>query len=121
MPNPNAVVARIIRFDPPLDRPAAELLRADRGISILLEGDQRVSLDPGDPRSVGFVQLLDGLSKQRLPVYIETKPDTAVIARLLIPHVARVMAIEPRSADALGVELEFSHARHVLRRGQADY
>jgi hypothetical protein len=121
MPNPNAVVSRVIRFEPPLDRPPAEMLRAERGLSVELEGARRVRLDPADPRSVGFTQILDGLSKQRLPVYLEIDPATSTITRLLIPHVTRVIGIRQIDEGVLGVELERSHARHVLRRGNPDF
>src|SRR5713226_5091552 len=119
MPNPNAVVSRTIRLDPPLDRAAAEMLRAERGLSVELEGGRRVRLDPANPRSPGFAQILDGLSKQHLPVYVEIDPATEAITRLLIPHVARVASISS-SQGALDVELDPSHARHVLPLGQPD-
>ena len=119
MPNPNAVVSSIIRLDPPLDRAPAEMLRAERGLSVELEGGRRVRLDPVNPRSAGFARILDGLSKQRLPVYVEIDPATEAITRLLIPHVARVASISSRQG-ALDVELEPSHARHVLQLGKPD-
>lgn len=121
MPNPNAVVSNVIRFEPPLDQVPAELLRAERGLFVELEGGRRVRLDPGDPRSVGFTQVLDGLSKQRLPVYLEIDPASSAITRLLIPHVTRVVGVRPIDEGVFGVELEFSHARHVLRRGQPNF
>lgn len=121
MPNPNAIVSSVIRLDPPLDRPPAELLRAEGGLSVELEGERRVRLDPADPRSTGFAQILDGLSKQGLSVYIEVDPGTSAITRLLIPHVTRVVSIRPIDVGVLGVELELSHGRHVLRRSDPDF
>lgn len=120
MPNPNAVVSTVIRFEPPLDRPAAELLREERGLSVELEDGRRARLDPTDSRSVGFAQVLDGLRKQRLPVYLELDPETSTVTRLLIPHVTRVVGLRPIDEGALSVELERSHARHVLRSDQPD-
>lgn len=119
MPNPNAIVSNTIRFEPPLDRTPAEMLRIEGGPSVELEGGRIVRLDPNNPRSVGFIQILDGLSKQRLPVYLEIDPATAVITRLLIPHVARVVGITS-VANGLAVELEPSHALHMLRLGEPD-
>ncbi len=121
MPDPNATVSTVIRIEPPLERPAAELLRAEGGLSVELEEGRRARLDPDDPRSVGFAQILDGLSKQRLPVYLEVDPETSAVTRLLIPHVTRVVGIRPIDVGVLGVELELSHARHVLRRGAPDF
>jgi len=115
MPDPNAVVSTVLRIEPPLDRPAAEMLRAEGGLSVELEGGRRERLDPDDPRSAGFAQILDTLRKQRLPVYLEVDPETSAITRLLIPHVTRVVGIRPIDEGVLGIELERSHARHVLR------
>jgi hypothetical protein len=120
MPNPNAIVSTVIRFEPPLDRSAAEMLRGERGLSVELANGRRLALDPKNSRSVGFVQILDGLRQQRLPVYLEVDPATSAITRLLIPHVTRVISIRPIDDGVLSVELDASHARHVLRRGAPD-
>jgi hypothetical protein len=119
MPDQNAIVSRTIRLDPPLDRAAAEMLRAERGLSVELEGGRRVRLDPDDSRSAGFAQVLDGLSKQGHPVYLEVDPATDTIIRLLIPHIARVVGVSS-SQRGFDVELDSSHARHVLPEGQPD-
>ena len=119
MPNPNAIVSITVRLEPPLDRAPEEMLRAQGGISVQLDGDRRVRLDPADPHSAGFARVLDGLSKQRLPVYLEIDPATQAITRLFIPLVARVASISS-SQGALDVELDPSHARHVLKLGEPD-
>src|SRR5882672_6946925 len=121
MPNPNAIVSSVIRLEPPLDRPPVEMLRTERGLSVELEGGRRVRLDPANPRSAGFAQILDGLSKHRLPVYLEIDPATSTITRLLIPHVTRVVDVRPTDKGVVDVELEYSHARHTLRRGAPDF
>jgi len=105
MPNPNAIVTRIARIE------------RDQ---IVLEGDRRVRLDPASPRTRGVGPILEGLSTQRMPVYLEIDPATSTITRLLIPHVTRVVSLRPVE-DGLDVELEMSHARHVLRRGAPDF
>ena len=80
MPNPNAVISTVVRLEPPLDRPAEEVLR-EGGLSVELEGERRIGLDPADPRSVGFARILDELSRQRLPVYLEVDPATSTLTR----------------------------------------
>src|SRR2546425_7410260 len=105
MPNPNAIVSRIARIE------------RDQ---ITLEGDRRVRLDPESPRTRGLRPILEGLSTQRVPAYLEIDPATSTITRLLIPHVTRAVDVQP-SADGLDVELEMSHARHVLSRGAPDF
>jgi len=120
MPNPNAIVSAVVRLDPPLDRAPADLLRADRGISVELDGGRRVRLDPANPRSASFAQVLDGLSKQRLSVYVEVDPETTFITRVLMPHVTRVVDVR-EGRDGLDILIELSQARHVLRRESPDF
>lgn len=120
MPNPNAIVTTVVRLDPPLDREPAEQLKLEGGMSAELRTGERVRLDPGNPRSVGFAHVLDGLSRQKLPVYLEVDPVTAFVERVLVPHVTRVAAIAA-GPEGLDVEIEMSHARHVLPRGAADF
>jgi hypothetical protein len=105
MPNPNAIVSAVIRLDPPV---------------VELEAGRRVRLDPANPRSEGFRQVLDGLRHQKLPVYLEVDPATSIITRVLIPHVTRVVDVR-EAQDGLDVEIELSHARHVLRRSSPDF
>lgn len=121
MANPNAIVSQGIRLEPPLDRPVAELLRAEAGLTVVLDGDRRVRLDPGNERSAGFAQLLDQLQKRNAPVYVEIDPESTAITRLLIPHVTRVLDVAPIDDETLGIVIDRSHARHVLRRGSADF
>jgi len=121
MKNPNAIVSSIIRLDPPLKGSPAEMLRAQPDLSVELEGGRRVRLDPENPRSPGFIQVLDGLSKQHLPVYLEIEPNTSMITRLLVAKFNRIVNVQPAGKDALDVELEYSHARHTLLRGQEDF
>lgn len=119
MPNPNAIVSTTVRLEPPLDRAPEEMLRAEGGLSVQLEGERRLRLDPNDERSAGFARVLDGLGKQRLPVYLEVDPATDAITRLLIPHIVRVAGISS-AEGALAVELEPSHALHLLPLGGPD-
>lgn len=116
MPNPNAIVSLVLSVAPPPDRAAAD----DRGVSVELEEGRTVRLDPGDRRAGGFARVLDGLRQLRKPVYLEVDPATGTITRLLIPYVGRVQGIRPIDEGVLAVELEQSHARHVLRRTTPD-
>ena len=115
MRNPNAFISQTVRLDPPLDdRSPEELLRSETGISVELGGGRRVRLDPGDPRSPGFARVLDGLARERLPVYAEIDAATDAISRLRVPAVAHVIGIGGEGR-VLDVELDASHARHRLR------
>src|SRR6185437_14036610 len=106
MPNSNAIVSTTIRLEPPLDRGAEEMLRAEPGLAVELDGGRRARLDPTDPRSPGLARVLDGLSSQHLPVYLEIEPTTDTITRLLIPLIARVIDIRPGAEGTLDVELD---------------
>ena len=105
MPNPNAVVSSVRRVERD---------------SIELGNERRVRLDPERPDTRGLRPILEGLSQLRQPVYLEIDPATSAITRLLIPYVTRVADVQP-SEDGLDVELDNSHARHVLRRGAPDF
>lgn len=117
--NPNAVVSTVIRFEPPLEHPPAQMLRGREALWVELKQGRRARLEPEDPRSVGFAQVLDGLSRQRRPVYLEIDPETSAITMLLIPYVTQVLSVQPIH-EGLGVELARSHALHVLRRSEPE-
>lgn len=121
MRDPNAIVSTVVRFDPPLDVPAAEILGAQREITVELEGERRARLDPADPRAAGLAQVLAGLRDLHHPVYLEVEPETSTIRRLLIPTVGRVVDVRARDDGGLAVELEPSHALRVLPRDDPDF
>src|SRR2546423_479036 len=120
MPNPNAIVGLITRIDTAVDRPTAQTLR-DRpeGISIQVEGQRAARLTASD-RAQGQLEILIELQRIQHPAYLEVSPDTGAITRLLVPLVVKVASIRPSPEGAI-VELEISHARHVLRRDTPDF
>jgi hypothetical protein len=120
MPNSNAFISTFVRLEQSLDR-ALEMLRTGESISVELDDERRVQLDPADPRSSGFARVLDGLSTQMLPVYLEIDPASDAITRLLIPYIARVTGIGYSAEGALNVTLDASHAVHVLRLDGPDF
>jgi Glutaminase len=121
MPNPNAIVATVLGVEPPIDRPAGEMLKAEGGLRIELEGERTVRLDPEDSRSAGFAEILDELSKQGLPVYLEVAPATDVVERMRIPRVGRVIGLQPLEGGGLTVQLGYSHALHLLPPDSPDF
>lgn len=120
MPNPDAIVSSRIQFDPPLEGDPADALRAEGGLTVELAGERRISLDPADPRSIGYVEILDGLRRLRRPVYLELDPATDRITRLEIPQVGHVVGLTSRAPGVLDVELDTSHAVHQLRLAGPD-
>lgn len=120
MPNPNAVVALISRIDPPVVKSSAEMLREfPNGFLVELEGQPSTRLYVNE-RAAVMLEVLEGLRRLRTPVYLELDPDTRGIDLLLIPLVSKVLRISESTTGDLEVELEQSHARHVLRRANAD-
>ena len=121
MPGPNAIVGLIARIEPAVDKAgAAELLRHNPdGVSVHFERDQPVRVMQGHI-AAGVLDVLEGLRRLRAPAYVEVRPDTREITRLLIPLVTRVTKIDD-GADGLSVELEASHARHLLKRDSLSY
>src|SRR5262245_55709690 len=120
MPNPNAVIAVISRIDPPVTRPAAELIReSPNGFLVELEREPSTRLYVSE-HAAGLLEILEGLRKLRAPVYLELDPDTRGINLLFIPDVSRVARIYEREGN-LEFLLEQSHARNVLTRENPDF
>lgn len=122
MPNQNAIVGVVVRIDPSVEKlSAAELLRKNPGgISIVFEGEQAARLYPGD-RAAGILEILEELRKMRAPAYVEVSPANKAITRLLIPLVTRVTTVSESATEELKVELQASHARHLLKRRNPDF
>lgn len=121
MPNPNAIVSTIVEIDPPADKALAEKLNISDGVNLTLENGKQARLNPEDPRSYAYLSVLNGISKHGLPAYLELDPDNQFIKVIHIPHVTRVVGIyPPQEGGLLDVELEFSHARHVLQKDHED-
>lgn len=120
MPNPNAIVSRRVRIEGPSDLAAQEQVRGGDGLSVELDDGRKALLDPKNPRTPGFVQVLRGLEAIGSPAYLEIDPETSAVTDLLIPHVSHVIGLE---ADEGGyaVALDQSHAIHKLRRDAPDF
>jgi glutaminase-like protein len=120
MPNPNAIVATVVRVGPPDS--LREILVGKRGtVQVELADDRTVRLEGEHPKASGLASVLQGLAERSLPVYLEIDPDSSAISKLLIPHVTRVRQVSTRGEGDLEVELEDSHAKHRLRRESGDF
>jgi hypothetical protein len=121
MPNPNALVGVVGRIDPSVEKLSVTeyLRRYPGGVAIVLEGEQTARLLPGD-RAAGMLEILEQLRQLRAPVYLEVRPDSTEITRLLIPLVTRVSNVSEIGAD-FAVELQASHAQHLVKRKNPDF
>src|SRR5882672_9440875 len=122
MPNQNAIVGLIGKIDPQVEKlSSAEFWRQNPdGVSIQFEGDQTARLLPGD-RAAGMLRILEQLRQMKAPVYVEMRPETREIIRLLIPLVTRVAAISEPRGEEVRVELQLSHAVHRLVTTNPDF
>lgn len=121
MANKNTIVGAVVRIDPAVEKPGVEMFKAfPQGFSITFEGDRTARLKPSEQAS-HILEILEELRRIDAPGYVEVDPDTQEITRLLIPLVVKVANIEEGDTEEVGVELEISHARHVLKRANPDF
>jgi hypothetical protein len=121
MKNPNAIVSKIIRFKSEIEGPFSESLNKGRQLSIELEDGRNVLLDPSNPRSVGFAEILEDISKMQIPVYLEIDPKSEAITLIFIPYIARVFGIKEIDSRFISVEISDSHAKHLLPIDSPDF
>jgi hypothetical protein len=74
-------------------------------------------LDPQNPRDRTWGEVLSSLREQKEPAYVEIDPETSYITSLLLPQSFGVIALRDSPEEqAIAVDLEISHARHLLQR-----
>ena len=88
---------------------------ADAPDRVELDDGSSARFDPADERAGQMAEIVDGLAELGRPVYLEVDGD-GVVTALRIPHVARVERVMALDEGSVAVQLELSHARHVLRR-----
>jgi hypothetical protein len=117
MANPDAIVSQVSRIDPPLGTHAA----APAGRTVHFSDGRTARLDPDNPHSIGYCEILDSMRQAGLPVYVQLDPETGSVKRLLVPLVVTVRNIIPTESGELLVELETSSARHTLSPANPDF
>ncbi len=91
-------------------------------LRVKLRGGQSVLLDMNLPQSAIWADVLQSLRDTGQPAYVEVNPETKVITQLLLPRAVMVESVAPTvEKDGVQVELMISHARHFLRRSNANY
>jgi hypothetical protein len=97
----------------------AEITRDERGGTVVLADGQNARFDPAEGRAAAFASILEDLRRRKMPVYIETDPASGFIRRVYLPKLVRVESIT-ETPQGFSVTFEQSHARHVLKRDNAD-
>ena len=108
MPDPNAVVATVVRIDQPVDRSVDEM--------VLDVSHVRHVLPLAGPDFIEMEKLLRDAMASGNPVIVTEEED-----RLLIPQVVRVIELRATSDGGFDVRLEPSAARHQLRPALPDF
>ncbi len=118
MSNNHAIAGLVSHIDlPPLMTAAHRLSFESTPIDVTFDNGETTSLDPSEPLSAGYAQILEDLRDAQIPGYVEINPETGAISRLLIPLQVKVVALANIGAD-VAVGLEISQAHRVLKRSE---
>jgi hypothetical protein len=101
------------------ERPKLKRVRGKAGesaIRVRFASGVDARLNPESPRDRVWAEVLESLRDSGEPAYVEIDSDTSYISSLLLPRSFIVTAIRETPQSDLEIELEISHARHVLRR-----
>jgi hypothetical protein len=121
MSNNHAIAGLVSHIDlPPLMTAAHRLSFESTPIDVTFDNGETTSLDPTEPLSAGYAQILEDLRDAQIPGYVEINPETRSISRLLIPLQVKVVALANIGAD-VAVGLEISQAPRVLKRSNSQF
>jgi hypothetical protein len=118
MANPATIVGKISRIE---QLPPGVSTAAHKGRIVHFSDGSSARLDLGNPRSIGYGELLDDMRKAGIPAYVEVDPQTRSITRLLVPLVVTVGDITLAKSGQFVVELEISSAHHTLSPGNPGF
>jgi len=101
---------------------AEDLSRAvPREVLVHFADDQVARLTPEVPHSDVYVDILEQRRERGDPVYVEVEPEDRTIRRLRLPLIVTVAELETTKSGVVEVELEVSHARHLLKPAHPDF
>jgi hypothetical protein len=121
MSNNHVIAGLVSHIDlPPLMTAAHRLSFESTPIDVTFDNGETTSLDPTEPLSAGYAQILEDLRDAHIPGYVEINPETRSISRLLIPLQVKVVALANIGAD-VAVGLEISQAHRVLKRSNSQF
>jgi Glutaminase len=120
MKKPRVLVGRISGLRVPAAGLAAKV-GPRRGAVVNFASGGAAELDPGHPAADLFASVLGQARSAALPVYAEVDPDTKKITDLQIALEGNVSSINVDAAGNAEIEVEISHAIHVLRKDNPNF
>jgi hypothetical protein len=122
VPHPKPIVDYVSRFVPAYQSPSFIFINSSpEWVTVYFQNKEKARLNPNNPRSAVYAEIIEDLMQIQTPVYVELDPADESINRLLIPLRVRVKAIMPNPSGGMNVELEISQARHFLNPKNPDY
>ncbi len=122
MPRQNAIVGNVRNVSPKRRGGyAASAQPPPPFVDVTFADGPPARVDMSQERAAVWVDVLDDMRRNQLPVYAERDPATGLLTALHVPIVVTVADLTTGSGGDVAVELEPSHARHVLRRANPDF
>jgi Glutaminase len=122
MSNTQAIAGLVSYINlPPLMTAAHRLSFESAPLDVTFENGETICLDPTDPLSAGYAEILEDLRHAQIPGYVEVYPETRAISRLLIPVQVKVAALVKISGGDVAVGLEISQAHRVLKHSNDQF
>jgi len=121
MKKPRVLVGRISGLRVPAARAEAARGREKRGAVVNFAKGGAAELDPNHPAADLFASVLSEARAASIPVYVEVDPNTKKITDLQIAVEGNISSINIDAAGNAEIEVEISHAIHVLRRDNPNF
>jgi hypothetical protein len=117
VPRRNAVIDNVKTVS---TAPAAHLAEGAQRVTVTFASGREGLLDVSQHQGRVWAEVLQSLFETGQPAYVEIEPETGLITQLLLPRSYAVAALR-RQKDRLEVELNPSHAIHVVMRSNPHY
>ena len=112
------IVSGVSKIEPAIETPSSKFFvnRSD-SVAVHFEDGQHANLEPADPKSPAYAEVLDELRRMNIPAYVEVDAISRAITRLLVPIVGTVTDVTTTPSADVDVSIEISHGSHILRAG----
>jgi len=122
MADTRTLVTRVNRIDPPVQKPLKNFLASvQEPPSVHFESGETARLDPAHRHAHLYADVLEDARNAAIPVYVEIDAATSAISELLIPIDGVMKHIGYDGAGNAEIEIDMSHAIHILRKDSKDF